>query len=502
MKTLLTVIIFLFFIKSVNSQWLPQNSGTSQRLLTVFFLNENYGWAGGNEGCIIKTTDGGLNWTYYSLGTKFTVHSIYFVDSLKGWAAIYTFNPQTAGYIIATTDGGSNWYYQHYTNNISLHRIQFIDENLGWAVGSNGIFLRTLNGGAAWQEYFISDQWTWAVYFINQNFGWCGDGTSGYIKKSTDGGLTWQFYYAQSNARIFDIHFINNSTGWAAGEYGQILRTDNGGLTWQPQSSSTSQQLRDIDFIDENNGWAVGLNGAIVHTTNGGTNWFAQSPGISNNLFGLSMFNNTIGWVAGDQGIVLFTDNGGGGITPVELTSFVADYFDGAVNLSWATATELNNSGFNVERKTEDGEWNKITFIQGNGTTTETKYYSYSDILNDNLSTKLLYRLKQVDFDGSVHYSNEIAIDISIPTKFTLKQNYPNPFNPITIINYQLSSKSSVTLKVFDILGNEVETLVQEEKDAGYYQVSFDASSLSSGIYFYMLKADNFVQTRKMILLK
>lgn len=187
---------------------------------------------------------------------------------------------------------------------------------------------------------------------------------------------------------------------------------------------------------------------------------------------------------------------------PVELVSFDADYFDGAVNLSWATATELNNSGFNVERKTEDGEWNKITFIQGNGTTTETKYYSYSDILNDNFSTKLLYRLKQVDFDGSEHYSNEIAIDISIPTKFTLKQNYPNPFNPITIINYQLSSKSSVTLKVFDILGNEVETLIQEEKDAGYYQVSFDASSLSSGIYFYMLKADNFVQTRKMILLK
>lgn len=502
MKTLLTVIILLFFIKSVNSQWLPQNSGTSQRLLTVFFLNENYGWAGGNEGCIVKTTNGGTDWTYFSIGTKYTVHAIHFIDTLKGWAVLYTFNPDRAGYVIATTDGGANWFYQYYINGVTLHNIYFYDDYFGWAVGSSGIFLRTVNGGLNWQEYFVSPQWAWSLCFISPNIGWVGDGQSGYIRKTTDGGYTWQYKSVPTYSRIMDICFITENIGWAVGQFGQILKTTNGGETWIHQNSSVTQELNDVEFVNANEGWAVGLGGIILYTSNGGTDWYLQNSNTTMDLHGVSFRSQNKGWVAGDQGIVLFTENGGGGITPVELISFKVEYFNGAVNLSWATATELNNSGFNVERKTEAGEWNKITFIQGNGTTTETKYYSYSDILNDNFSTKLLYRLKQVDFDGSVHYSNEIAIDISIPTTFTLKQNYPNPFNPITIINYQLSSKSSVTLKVFDILGNEVETLVQEEKDAGYYQVSFDASSLSSGIYFYMLKADNFVQTRKMILLK
>ena len=187
---------------------------------------------------------------------------------------------------------------------------------------------------------------------------------------------------------------------------------------------------------------------------------------------------------------------------PVELVSFSANYNDGCVDLSWITATELNNSGFEVERQTETGDWNVTTFIQGNGTTTETHYYFFSDNIKGLNSSKLFYRLKQIDFDGTSVYSKVIEMDVNLPAKFQLEQNYPNPFNPVTVIKYQLPFNSSVTLKIFDILGKEVETLVNEEKNAGYYQISFDASSLSSGIYFYTLQTENYFTTKKMILLK
>ncbi|MDY0082365.1 MAG: YCF48-related protein [Ignavibacteriaceae bacterium] len=508
MKTLQIVTLFLLSFTSINSQWVLQNSGTNQKFLTVFFLDQNYGWAGGDEGCIIKTTNGGLNWNYYPIGNRFTVHSVYFVDSLKGWAALYTFNPQRAGYIIATTDGGVNWFYQYYTADFTLHRVLFIDENFGWAAGSNGVFIRTLNGGASWQGYYISDQWIWAVCFINPNVGWYGDGNSGYIGKTMDGGFTWQYYYAQSNSSIFDIYFVNNSIGWAVGDYGTILKTQDGGLTWQLQSSGTSLQLRDIDFVDENIGWAVGLNGAILHTTNGGSDWYLQSSGVSDNLYGLNMFDNNIGWVAGDMGTVLFTDNGGGEITPVELVSFTAEYDDGSINLSWVTATEVNNLGFEIERKTETDNWSKVAFIKGNGTTTEIKNYFYTDNLQELNPSKLFYRLKQIDSDGYSHLSKVIEVDISLPVSFKLEQNYPNPFNPTTKIRYRVPVGSDkekqllIKLIIYDTLGNEVATLVNELKVPGYYEVDWDASNLASGVYLYQLQSESIVLTKKMMLMR
>jgi len=187
---------------------------------------------------------------------------------------------------------------------------------------------------------------------------------------------------------------------------------------------------------------------------------------------------------------------------PVEFVSFSANYNDGNVNLSWITATELNNSGFDVERKTAGGEWNKITFIQGSGTTTENKHYFFPDEVNDLNTSKLFYRLKQIDFNGEFEYSSEIEIDINVPNNFQLKQNFPNPFNPTTTINYQVPIKSNVTLKIFDILGTEVEVLVDEIKDAGFYNVIFDASKLASGVYLYSIQTENYSNTKKLILIK
>ena len=186
---------------------------------------------------------------------------------------------------------------------------------------------------------------------------------------------------------------------------------------------------------------------------------------------------------------------------PVELTSFTANVITNKVNLIWKTATETNNSGFNVERKSlVDSEWNTLSFIKGFGTTTEPQSYSFND---ENISAgKYFYRLKQIDFNGMYEYSNEIEVLVNAPNNFSLNQNYPNPFNPSTSIEFQLPKESFVTLKIYNILGVEIVTLVNELKPAGVHKIIFDAAGMTSGLYIYKISTGNFEQTRKMMLLK
>jgi hypothetical protein len=185
---------------------------------------------------------------------------------------------------------------------------------------------------------------------------------------------------------------------------------------------------------------------------------------------------------------------------PVELTSFTANVVNNNVNLNWATATETNNQGFEIQRKSDNTEYEQVGYVAGFGTTTEPKSYSFSDA--NVAAGNYTYRLKQMDFDGSFEYSNEVNVEVLTPGSFELSQNYPNPFNPNTTINYKLPISGQITLKVYNILGDEVATLVNEEKPAGSYEVNFNSEKLASGTYFYKLQADSFIETKKMILLK
>ena len=186
---------------------------------------------------------------------------------------------------------------------------------------------------------------------------------------------------------------------------------------------------------------------------------------------------------------------------PVELTSFTASASaNNNIILKWETATEINNYGFDVERKTNDGEWGKIGFLTGNGNSSSPKRYSYVD---NNLfgGSKFQYRLKQIDNDGRYTYSKEIEIE-AIPDKYDLLQNYPNPFNPITNIEFQILKPGLVKIKIYDILGNEVATLVNKELEIGYYKCQWNANGVSSGVYFYQIQTVEFVSTKKLLLTK
>lgn len=195
---------------------------------------------------------------------------------------------------------------------------------------------------------------------------------------------------------------------------------------------------------------------------------------------------------------------------PVELTLFSATIQTNNVNLIWRTETEINNLGFEIERKVHsnpsqngnNSKWVKIGFVPGLGTTTNPQEYFYLDDINMISSTTIAYRLKQVDFNGEYEYSDEVLVENIVPVDFELKQNYPNPFNPSTIIKYAVGRQQFVVLKVYDVLGEEIATLVNEEKSAGTYEIKFDASVFTSGVYFYTLEAGSFIETKKMNFLR
>ena len=190
---------------------------------------------------------------------------------------------------------------------------------------------------------------------------------------------------------------------------------------------------------------------------------------------------------------------------PVELASFTATSNENSVTLNWSTATETNNSGFSVERKTSGNEsWVEIGFVPGSGTTTERMSYSYIDE-NLNMGT-YSYRLKQIDYDGKTEYSSAILVEVSAPENYVLLQNYPNPFNPSTTIDFSIPQTSSVVIDIFNVVGEKVASLVNQTLEAGYHSIDFNASNLSSGTYIYQLKASGqngtFVETKKMLLMK
>ncbi len=192
---------------------------------------------------------------------------------------------------------------------------------------------------------------------------------------------------------------------------------------------------------------------------------------------------------------IIVTDD----LVPVEMTSFTFNVQGNNVTLNWKTATETNNNGFQVQRQTS-GEWQTIGFINGSGTTTSPQQYSYTDA---NLAPgTYTYRLNQVELDGSSHASSELIIVVNKALDFSLSQNYPNPFNPTTQIGYSVSERSQVSLVVYDLLGREVATLVNEVKEPGSYKVNFNASNLPSGMYTYRIQSGNFVQSKKMMLMK
>lgn len=225
----------------------------------------------------------------------------------------------------------------------------------------------------------------------------------------------------------------------------------------------------------------------------------------------VAVSTTTNGTVVTASGLTSFSDFAIAGDStinplPVELSSFTAIVSGRNVVLSWATSGEVNNAGFDIERKSVDGEnWVKAGFVNGSGTTASGSSYSFTD--KNVAAGKYNYRLKQIDYNGNFEYFNlSNEVNAGIPLKFSLSQNYPNPFNPSTKIDFDLPNEGVVKLTIFDMSGKEVASLVNEFRPAGYYSVEFNASGLSSGVYLYKLTSESggstFSAVKKLMLVK
>ena len=288
----------------------------------------------------------------------------------------------------------------------------------------------------------------------------------------------------QNNQGIFNIntesiyaHFSSpQATEWATG-------------TTANYSNYTYQAWEDWEYTLGATPNIVGVN-AVLHL-------------IIENIYIDIKFTS---WTSGSAGGGFSYERSTDPNLPVELTSFNASAKSNNITLQWNTATELNNYGFDVLRQIHTStplsvtKWEKIGFVNGNGNSNSPKNYSFID---DKVSTgKYYYRLKQIDNDGQFEYSKIVEVSFMKPNEFELSQNYPNPFNPSTTIRFNLPEASIVKLTIFNILGQEIRTLVNEFKESGVNTINFDASDLNSGMYIYKIEAGNFVQTRKMTLLK
>jgi flagellar hook assembly protein FlgD len=277
-------------------------------------------------------------------------------------------------------------------------------------------------------------------------------------------------------------------------DYGQVEISTNNGTTWIPLSGL---------YTNTGTG-SFQPNGEPLYD-GVRTNWVQEQITLS----GYTSTQNRLrfelrsdgsfqrdGWYLDDISIFVM------GVVPVELSSFTGKVENGKVMLEWITSSELNNLGFEIQRKIlgRNSQWEKIGFVKGVGTSTERNIYSFSDELIENGT--ILYRLKQIDIDGSYRILPTVSVEVNIPTEFVLEQNYPNPFNPTTKIQFGLRNKQNVKIKVFDILGNEVKTLLDEVKEPGYHTVEFDGSNFSSGIYYYQMITEDFVSVKKMVLIK
>ncbi len=335
--------------------------------------------------------------------------------------------------------------------------------------------------------------------------------------KTTDGGATdWGAVTLPSLSNSITYIAVKNddpNTVWfTVGGYtatDKVYESTDGGGSWAPISTGLpnlpimcivqykTAADRDVLFV----GTDVG-----VYVKDGTNDWASYNIGLPNVVVSeleILYTGGTDKLRAGTFGRGLWETNIDA-LLPVELASFTGSFKDNHVVLNWFTKTEVNNHGFEVDRKIDDSNinnWTKIGFVEGSGNSNTQKNYSFEDKNVDNGTYD--YRLKQIDNNGQFKYSSTTKVLInSIPKAYALNQNYPNPFNPSTKINFQISKLEFVSLKVYDVLGNEVSTLVNEKKSPGNYDVAFDASSLSSGIYFYQIKAGNFIQTKKMTLIK
>ncbi|MCA0447037.1 MAG: T9SS type A sorting domain-containing protein [Bacteroidetes bacterium] len=354
--------------------------------------------------------------------------------------------------------------------------------------------------------------------FSNANVTCSTDRVGGLVGYNNGSGATISNCYATGNATATGIRAGGllgyNNGGTVTNSFSTGIPTatsSTGGLTGGPNATGTTNSFWDTETSTRvlSPGGGTGLTTLQMKTettfTNAGWDFETETTNGTNDYWTMDGVTN-FGYP------YLKWQELNAASLPVELSSFTGKISGGNVILNWSTASEKNNAGWEIQKMQEvvsgtstplsdrNTNWETIGFVAGKGTTTESQSYAFSSLVT-RPSSLAVYRLKQLDLDGTVSYSQILTLDIA-PTSFSLEKNYPNPFNPSTTIRYQLPVQVQVTLSVFDITGRLISVLENAVKPAGFHQVEFNAAGLSSGVYYYQIKAGNDIKTGKMLLAK
>ncbi|MDQ3021482.1 MAG: YCF48-related protein [Bacteroidota bacterium] len=404
----------------------------------------------GNGGNIIKTSDDGLTWFGQS-GNKKTLRGNYFIDMFTGYCV------GERGTIMKTADGGNSWINYSSGTTKFLNSIFFIDEHTGYICGDSGIILKSIITKSRWRIQPVKQIANLnSICFLNKDTGLVAGGdesnSNAVILRTTNAGIKWSAVYDSASLGVLkSIGMLNKNIWIVVGNNGNVLRSNDSGLNWYCENI-TQENLNSVSFTDSLNGIIAGTNGLLFKTTDCGLKWFSVFSGIFSNLYSVKYMNDNYALAAGENGRIINSDNGGN---------------------SWKSEQQITNN--NIHSVNILNSNNFIAFGE------------YGTIINSILKSPVAEEL-----------NNDQAAD-----NYNLSQNYPNPFNPSTNINFRLNSPAHVKLSVQNILGQEVFKLADEKKEAGLYKIIFEASSLSSGIYFYSLILDDVkVDTKRMVLLK
>ncbi|MBN8547040.1 MAG: T9SS type A sorting domain-containing protein [Ignavibacteria bacterium] len=502
MRSYRLLFLFVFLFSVANAQWVEQTSGVTGALYSVSAPTDQVCWIGGAAGTVLRTVDGGTTWANVG-GAGIANQDVYAVFAIDASICYITTSPSTGTYIYKTTNGGTTWVTQLTQTGGFGDGIWFSDANTGIfygdPVGGRWTIFRTTNGGTVWDStgmYVPSEGfagWNNGLFMSGTNVWFGTNGTK--IWYSTNFGGNWTAQPTTGQVNSYTVWFNSPTVGLTGGT--NFMATTNSGTTWSALTVPGTGNISGITG-EGSNWWVTRQATSIYASTNNGAAWTTAYTATAGSYYHISKARTgTAVWGVRSNGGIT---KGYGAAVPVELSSFTASSSNGSVVLDWSTATETNNKGFEIERKAAGTEYSSVAFVAGNGTSTNVHNYNFTDA---NLQAgKYTYRLKQIDLDGTSSYSKEVEVDVAQVNSFALDQNYPNPFNPTTSISYRIPEASNVVIKVYDVMGTEVATLVNGKQEAGNHSIAFDAAKLSSGSYIYTIKAGNFTTSKKMILMK
>ena len=518
--------------------WVTQNTGftaTSRGIHSLSIIDKDVVWADAYDGTgggayiveFTRTTNGGTNWTagkptgYTSGWGSAMIHA---TDANTAYFPIYN-TTAGGGRIIATTDGGATWTHQttatYSAPNGFPNVLHFFDKQNGFTMGDpNGGYFEiytTTNAGTNWVRVasasipaaLSGEYGVVGFYSAVGNTVWFST-NKGRLFKSTDKGLNWTVTDLGIGSVQFKIAFRDANNGMLIiTDNDQTMSTTDGGATWTNFTPAAgSFYTNDLTWVPGTEktlvatGSATGFSGAS-YSFDGGVNFtdFDAASGVQ--FLTVRFADANVGWAGSFNSSATV---GGmfkyvGQKLPVELTSFSASVVKSSVTLNWETASELNNHGFEIQRK-QAGEWLTVGFKSGKGTTSEKNNYSFVDDISALNAGTVSYRLRQIDLDGSFDFSNVVEVEYLASMDFALQQNYPNPFNPSTSISFSLAQSGFVNLSVYDVTGSKVAELINGNMQQGVHTVEFNGSGLSSGLYLYRLTQGELTSTKKLNLLK